>query len=222
MEEFKKAIRMSLRFIALLSVVVLLVNCVQKKMDASRLCMEFYQLNKNKNFDGLFDVAIAKDRVKSVYNDSLRQNEMFFNWIAVFDSDSGFYVRVPVFRRGADIINKKSVFRSLTPSVRRFLTAKLSVKSDTAALYDSYVNYIESTYAKYYGIAVPPENNNKNIGIEGNPMVGKFITFDLTKTAKVYYLADKSSPNEYWSTHFNKITKIDQNWYYEVVPAKDK
>ena len=196
-----------------------LLGCSQKQMDTNRLCKEFYQLNKGKDFDGLFDVSIGSGRVTSIYDESTNQYDLIFKAIAVFDTTSKSYVTLPVFKREASLSEKDSVFKSIKPEVINFLIHKLSVTSE-AGLFDSYVKYVGGVYEKYYSIATPKFFSYKNIVLEGNPQVGKFVTFELTENIKIYYVADSNSLTEYWTKHFSKLNKLDSNWFYEVTQDK--
>lgn len=202
-----------------LGIVVFMSSCSQKEMDPHKLSKEFYQLNKGKDLDGLFDVSIGSGRVTSVYDESLNQYDLIFNTIAVFDTTSKNYVTLPVFKREASLTEKDSVFRRIKPEVKDFMIHKLAVTSE-AGLFDSYVEYVGMVYEKYYNIATPKFFGYKNIVLGGNPRIGKFITFELTEKVKVYYMADPNSLTEYWTKHFSKLNKLDDNWFYEI--AEDK
>jgi len=194
------------------------VNCSQKEMDPKELCEEFYQLNKDRSFDGLFDVSIGSGRVLSVYDKSANQYDLAFKAISVFDTIQKNYVNLLVFKREASLSEKDSVFEKIEPGVRDFLARKFRVQSED--LFDSYVKYVDNLYMKYDVIKTPEWFNYKDVVVEGNPSLGKFITFTLNEKVKVYYLADQSSLSQYWSKHFKEISKINEEWYYEIMPDK--
>lgn len=202
-----------------LGFVMFLLGCSQKQMDTNKLCKEFYQLNKGKDFDGLFDVSIGSGRVSSVFDESTNQYDLIFKSIAVFDTTSKDYIILPVFKREGTLAEKDSVFKSIKPEVKNFLMRKLSVTHE-AGLFDSYVEYVDKVYEKYYSITTPKFFSYKNIVLEGNPRVGKFVTFELTEKIKIYYVADSNSLTQYWIKHFSKLNKLDSNWFYEVTEDK--
>lgn len=87
-------------------------------------------------------------------------------------------------------------------------------------MFGAYSHYVDSIYAKYDGLKTPSWYNNKNVIVEGNPRLGKFVTFTLKtnkEVCKCYFVRDKSTLTPYWSRHFNRINKLDSaGWYYEV------
>jgi hypothetical protein len=194
-------------------------GCVTREMDSCQECKEFCELNSHKNFDGLYDVSIGVRRVSAEYDDSLNQNHLIFNSIEVFDVNSKKDVTIPVFKRGASLTEQDSIFNRIKPGVKEFLEQKLGYPADSI-LFESYVQYINDIYQKYYSIEVPADNNYKNIILESHPRTGKFITFVLNDRAKVYYVADSATLNEYWSKRFSTLTKLRKGWYCEISKGK--
>lgn len=207
--ESEKILQLSM----LLSLIVMF-SCSQREIDSYQLCKEFYELNKRKKFDVLYDVSIGVRRTSSEYDESSHQNHLIFNSIEVFDAESKKDITIPVFNRGASLVEQDSIFRKIKPEVKEFLVRKLG--NPDSVLFDSYVEYISDVYQKYYDIATPPGNNYKNIVVESHPRTGKFITFALNDKVKVYYVADSSTLNDYWSKRFNGLKRLDKDWYCEI------
>lgn len=198
----------------MLLIFILMFSCSQREVDSYQLCKEFYELNKQKDFDGLYDLAIGVRRTSAEYDESSKQNHLIFNSIEMFDSESNNYITVPVFRRGASLVEQDSIFRDIKPEVKEFLVRKLD--DVDSVLFDSYVEYIGKVYEKYYAITTPAGSSYKNIPVESHPRTGKFITFTLNDRAKVYYVTDSSTLNEYWSKRFNTLMSLGPNWYCEI------
>ena len=202
-----------------LGATVLISSCSQKEINPYSICKEFYQLNKSKDFDGLFDVSIGVDRVRSVYNDSLKKYDLIFNTIEVFDSVSQNYIMLPVYKRGASLAKKDSLFKKIRPEVKKFLTSKLAVTS-SSMLFDSYVKYVDKLFQKYYSISTPESNSHTNVVLEGHPPIGRFITFPLDEGVNIYYVGDTNSLTAYWTKYFSELNKFDDNWFYEIKNTK--
>lgn len=191
-----------------------MLSCSHREIDSYQLCKEFYELNKQKSFDGLYDVSIGVGRTSAEYAESSRQYDLLFNSIAVFDEESKQHITIPVFKRGASLAKQDSIFRNIKPEVKEFLARKLGTID--SSLFDSYVKYIDDVYQKYYDITTPTDNNYKNVVMESHPRTGKFLTFVLNDKAKVHYVADSSTLNEYWSKRFQTLRSLGANWYCEI------
>ncbi len=202
--------------ISMLSFIILISSCTQKQIDNDILCIKFYKLNKDKNFDVLFNVAIGGRRVTSVYDESSNQYEYIFNTIDIYDYMSDIFFILPLYERDATLTEKDSIFKKVNKEARSYLSKKYKVNSK-AELFDSFVKFVENVYIEYDNIETPEGFGFKNVIIEGNPRSGKFITFVLNDQCKVYYLADNCSLTEYWQKYFRKLNKLDDKWYYEVV-----
>ena len=197
--------------LGLLLVAIITFSCLHREIDSYQLCKEFYELNNQKSLDGLYDVSIGVGRTSAEYTKSSRQYDLFFNSIAVFDEESKQHITVPVFKRGASLAEQDSIFRNIKPAVKEFLVRKLDAID--SSLFDSYVKYINDVYQKYYNITTPKDNNYKNVVMESHPRTGKFLTFVLNDKAKVYYVADSSTLNEYWYKRFHTLRSLGANWY---------
>ena len=195
--------------------VILILSCNQKSIDENKLCYEFYQLNKTKSFQAFSDVVIGKGRVRNVYDKSSNQYELNIYTIGVYSRERNGYVSLPVFKIGATFSEKASVFNSCNQQTKKILSEKLNITAKDQLLY-SYIEYINILLNSYYKIETPSWYNSKNVVVEGNPTLGKFITFTLNKNSKCYYLEDKRTLNPYWSKYFNGLKKLDSNWYYET------
>ena len=122
---------------------------------------------------------------------------------------------MPIFKRGASSIEQDSAFSQVSPEALNILLRKHGrlPKSESFLFYVEYVNML---YEKYDNIKTPQLLSYRNVVVEGIPSSGKFNRFTLNDNCKVYYLADHTSLAEYWQNHFDKINKLDENWYYEI------
>jgi len=195
---------------------IVLSSCSQKKVCNERLCIRFIELNKGKNFDGLYDVAVGGRRVNCIYDESSNRYEIVFIVIDVYDYKSDEFFMLPLFKRDATMTEMDSAFNKVCQVAKIFLSEKYDISSETE-IFDSYIDYVKMFYVKYDNIEVPKDLGSTNVLIEGHPRTGKFITFFLREECIVYYLADSSTLNEYWKKYFKKLNKLDDKWYFEVV-----
>lgn len=196
---------------------MLMSRCSQKEIASNKLCDEFYQLNKSRDFEGLFDVNIGSGRVMNVYDESANRYDLIFNTIAVFDTVSNEYFILPVFKKGASQVQKDSAFNKVPSESRSFLIRKLGTTSEE--LFDNYVLYVNKVYDKYYSIKAPKSYSGKNVPLQGNPSLGKFIKFTLNDKVNIYYVADASTLNDYWSKRFNSVHRLDEDWFCEITES---
>lgn len=202
--------------LGLLLASIITFSCSDRKIDSYQLCKEFYELNRQKSFDGLYDVSIGTGRRSFKDAESSKQSDMVFYTIAVFDEESKQHTTIPVFKRGASFAEQESSFRKITPEGKEFLVRKLGTID--SSLFDSYVKYIDDVYQKYYDITIPTEFNCKNVVMESHPRIGKFLTFVLNDKTKVHYIhyVDSSALNEYWPKYFRTLRSLGANWYCEI------
>lgn len=175
-------------------------SCMQKEIDDEKLCTKFFELNKGKSFDILYDVAIGGRRGKSIYDKSTNKYEYTFNTIDVYDAKSDEFLMLPIYRKNATLAEKDSVQENLSEKVKNYLLIKYGIDSKISK---SYIKYIDKLLIQYYNIEIPNELGFKNVVIEGHPRSGEFITFTLNDTCKVYYLKDNSEVSDYWKSNYS-------------------
>lgn len=206
--------------LAALTLTMVVSECSQKEMSGSELCDEFYRLNKDRKWEELFDVSIGSGRITNVYDRSKNKYDLVFNTIAVFDTASKEYFILPVFKKNASDIQKDSAFNQITAESKNLLSRKLGTVPEK--LFVSYVHYINAIYDKYYSIETPDSYGSKNVVLQGNPSLGKFIKFTLNDAVSVYYVADASTLNQYWLERFNTLRKLSESedWFCEISESK--
>ena len=164
----------------LLSFFIILSSCTKKEIDSEKLCVKFLELNKDKKFEILFDVAIGGRRGKSIYDESTNQYEYIFNSIDVYDSRLDKFLMIPIFKRDATLSEKEVVFENLSKEAKKYILTKYGIDSNSSSeIFNSYTNFIELVHTRYYDIETPAELGFKNILIEGHPQSGKFIIFSF-------------------------------------------
>ena len=199
-----------------LGINILVSSCNNMDSDNTHLCKEFYKLNEGKIFDRLFDVSIGNGRVTSIYDPKSNKYDLYFKTIGVFNSDTKEYINLPVFDKKATLSGMDSAFKCCNQKTKDFLSNKLQVNSESD-LFNAYVGYVNLVLKQYYEIETPDGYSSNNIIIDGNPILGEFITFKLNEKCKCYYLESPHSLNQYWSDYFKKLNKLDSKWYYEIV-----
>jgi len=192
------------------------INCKQRSFDDKTLCKDFIHLNKDADFSSLYDLYIG-DRFKSVYVDSENKYYLTFNSIYIYDNDRHEYVNVFVFSKNASSLEKETAFNRCSSIAKDFLLRKFRLTKNDE-LFDKYVSYISTILQSYYKIKTPSYYNNVNVPLEGNPMLGDFITFKLSATCKCYYVKNKSLLTPYWRKFFNNAPRLNDHWYYELKP----
>lgn len=207
-------------FMLILGFLIMFSSCEQKQFDNVALCKEFYELNKGKDFEGLFDIAMGGRRGESIFDESSRQYFFVFYQIDIYDTKSEKFNVLPIFKRGASSIEQDSAFIQVSSEAINILSRKHGDTLSRRELLLPYVEYINMLYEKYDNIKTPQLHSSRNVVVEGIPSSGKFIRFTLNDNCKVYYLADRSSLTKYWQKHFDKINKLDENWYYEIAITK--
>lgn len=100
----------------------LVSSCKQTKPDVKKLCEEFYLQNRGKSFDGLYDVLIATSRLKVECDSLVNQYEYSFPVIAVYNESSASFITIPVFGRGAGLIEKSTAFNKMDEETKRILS----------------------------------------------------------------------------------------------------
>lgn len=199
---------------------IIFISCNNMpKKDSSKLCTEFYQLNKGKSFDYLFDVTIGTSRVQSIYDENLNKYDLMFKTIGIYDVEAMGYVTVPIFNSRVSESEFDSTFQNFNQQTKDLLSVKLGFGSQKK-LFTSYIDFIDRTLEQYYKIETPKWYSGKNVIVEGNPTLGKFITFTLNDKCNCYYLKDPNSLSQYWFEYFKKLNKLDSNWFYEAKNSK--
>lgn len=191
------------------------VSCAKKETDSNKLCQSFYRLNEAKHFDALYDVKIGYSRTKSIYDKFLRRNRIIFMDFDVYDNDTEEYVSMPIFVKNATLIQKKAAFDRISKNAKNLLKKKFG-KSTSNSMLSIYVTYINDIWNCYDQIETPKELWSENIQIEGNPSLGKFITFTLNTKSRCFYVKDETSLTQYWLKFFKQSGKFDDHWYYST------
>lgn len=191
------------------------IGCNSVERNSTSLCKEFYSLNNKKMFNELYNVVIGKGRVSSVYNATFKQYDLIFKYIDVFDSANSEFVTLPILDHWESISEFDSIFRTFSPQEKDFLLNKFGNISQKE-LFISYSKYVRNILKTYYQIETPKWFSSRNVVIDGNPLLGKFITFTLSNNCKCYFLENPNTLNPYWSNYFKKLNKLDAHWYFET------
>ena len=202
-----------------------LVSCEsnEQKLDPLNLCCEFYELNKDAKFDGLYNVHILGIRERSEFNDSILKYHRITPIIEIKDFVSDTNILLPSFSRNADRGERHLFFARCNLSCIMYLMNKYNIQS-TDRIFDFYVKEIESIYSDYYQIKVPEILPYANIELNGN---GNYIKFVLYKNDEkrvkyqCYYVKDTIFSNDNMKDYFDKLPKFDDHWYYEIEKVGD-
>ena len=193
----------------------------EQKIDAFKLCSEFYELNKDMDFDGLFNVGILVIRERSEFNDSTLKYIRIPSAIAIYDTISKEYINLPAFSWNADIKEKKLPFVRCDYSCIAYLDNKYKMQSDDI-VFEYYVKEIESIYSKYLKIKVPEVLPYTNIKLDGS---GDYITFVLYENEEkgIYYSCYYATDTLFFyhrKSYFKRLSKFDGHWWYQIREGK--
>ncbi len=142
----------------IIAISLFLVSCKSSelKLDPFELCSEFYELNKDVNFDGLINVQILGIREHSEFDKSSGKYNRIPVVIGVNDSISKENIEFPSFSKDANLEEKKLFFARCDSSCIRYLKSKYKIISNDD-IFRFYVKEIELIYSDYYQIKVPNE-----------------------------------------------------------------
>lgn len=199
---------------------LLFVSCKpnEKKMNPLTLCSEFYELNKELDFNGLFNVQILGIRDYSIKSDSTLKYQRVPVVIGINDSISKENLKLPVFSRNAELDEQKLFFARCDSSVITYLKNKYKIASnDTVFRY--YIEEVESIYSNYSKIKVPEELPYTNIQLIGHNNYIEFVLYkDKEKKInyRCYFVKDTIFSNEKLGGYFKELPKFDNNWSYDL------
>lgn len=188
-------------------------------MDPYELCFEFYELNKNKNLDGLLNLQILTIREKSEYDEKIHKNIRIPAVIGIDDSVSMENIKLPSFKKNADLQEKKIFFSRLSKEGFNYLQNKYGFSTDSSILFNFYVEEINSIYSRYNQIKVPNSLPYTNIEVNG---LRNYIKFTLYRNEEMriqyrcYYVKDTLFSNDRLKEYFKTLPKFDDHWYYDI------
>ncbi|MDW3195488.1 MAG: hypothetical protein R8G66_24135 [Cytophagales bacterium] len=109
-----------------------------------------------------FDKAIGCERVKAIYNKEIRQADLVFNRICVFDLDTNQYMSMPIFLSSDSPLKKDSAFQNTSAWNKRYLSEKYGTTDlDSVAFY--YRQTVELFHLHYSELSIPKELGYSNI-----------------------------------------------------------
>ncbi|MDR2841335.1 MAG: hypothetical protein LBV75_08805 [Paludibacter sp.] len=193
-------------------------NAPKSEINPEQLCREFYELNKNTNFDSLCNFQILGIREYSEYDNKSNKIHRIPILIQIKDTIENVYLVFPVFKKGANEEEKKIFFSRCKTDDVEYLIRKYKLSSRDS-VFDSYVKEVETMYAQYDKIKVPDILHTTNIELHGS---GNYIEFVLYKSEEekikysCYYVKNTVFANDRLSDYFNKLPKFDEHWYYKV------
>lgn len=208
-------------FVCILGIIPFLLTCNSNKkieMDPELLCLDFYELNKNNTFEGLYNVQILGIREFSEYDEKTQKYIRLTRIIGINDTISGKSIILPVFIQGADIDEKRIMFNRCDSSSLKYLKNKYKIISNDS-IFESYIKEVESIYLDYNQVKVPSILPYTNIQVNG---LRNYIKFTLYRNEEMriqyrcYYVKDTLFSNDRLKAYFKTLPKFDEHWYYDV------
>lgn len=194
---------------------LILLSCSGDHTSNDNLPFDFYKLNKDKNFDELFNVIISTRSMKATLNP--KPLSASYYKISYFDSLINDYILFPIVKYP---FNKSAItfsFERCDEKCKEFLRRKYNLNTNNEIL-SKYIELIGRIINEYHQIGVPEYYAYKAVfQVSGNPKLGSFIQFKLNEKTICFYL--KNNPtikHKYWKEMFSSIKKIDDNWYYSL------
>ncbi len=187
-------------------------------LDPLKLCSDFYELNKDLNFNGLFNVQVLGIREYSEYDNKTQKFNRIPVVVGINDSISGKNIKLPVFSKNADVEEQKKFFARCDSFSIVYLMSKYRIDSRNDVL-RFYIKEVETIYSNYYQIKVPDELPYANIEVIG---CNNYIEFLLYKEEeenikyRCYYIKDTIFSNERIRDYFNGLQKFNNHWYYDL------
>lgn len=188
-----------------------------RKLDPLKLCSEFYELNKDLNFNGLFNMQILGIRDYAAYNDSTPKYERIPVVIEIHDSISKEYIKLPVFSKNAELEEQKLFFARCDSAHTSYLKSKYKIDSNDD-VFKFYIKEIESIYSNYSRIKVPDELAYTNIALLGSDNYIEFILYRNDEKRirySCYFVKDTIFSNDKKKDYFKKLPRFDEHWFYK-------
>lgn len=198
----------------------LFISCSskEKQIKAIDLYHNFYDMNKDNNFERLFSLDILGIRDKVEFNYTTNKYIYIPSCIGIKDSLDRMLTCLPSFPRNANLDEIRIYYNRIGNSDSIYLLNKYKNEINST-LFNNYILEIKSIYSEYYKIKVPAMLSQENIKTKG---YNSFIVFYLYENKdhnllyRCYYLRDSTS------FHNNKINlkdmvKINSNWYHDKI-----
>lgn len=204
----------------------LFITCNSKKeiIDPKQVCFEFYELNKKSNFGDLYYMDIPIIRQYFEYDSKKNEYTIIPLYVGITDSIHNLYIKLPVFKKGADKTEQNRFFARCTVADIEYLLEKYNSDTTTIIVSDFYVKEVNYIYSQYSKIKVPKILNQTNISIDGR---GNYIEFILYKNEdkktkySCYYVRDTIFSNDNKRNYFKTLSQFDEHWYYKIVSDKE-
>lgn len=198
------------------SLLLLFSSCSNNRTikDPVKLCLRFYDLNKNANINPLLNVGLLSLREHSIYDNQVGKLQRISSYLSLKDTLNGYYANFRVYSHLAFINkNEKKKYFDLCDSL--CLVYLKNHSPENKPLFDSYCQLVDSIFYYYKKIQVPNELPYANIEIDGE---GSYVVFILYKHESPYsqygcYYFKNSCQHKEIKENLNKI---DENWYYYI------
>ena len=196
-------------------IIVLLISCDHKEYSEESLCVDFIEMNSEKDFTFFKDVIVGGRRVLCKYNKKTDKIDIEFNSIdiSVDDSLNAFFVFIH--NEETDSATIRENFSRLQTVGYEYFSKKARIKMDEN-VFEEYCEFIDSFNLVYRTISTSIYYEFGNVTLSGIQKLGDFVSFNLNEASTVYYLIDSTSLNEFWSNAFQSMEKVDENWYYSI------
>ena len=195
----------------------------EKKIDPLELCTEFYELNKESNFDDLYYMSIPGARQYSEYDSENNKITIIPLYVNIKDTIADTFINLPVFKNGADITEQRRFFARCDVTDIEYLIRKYDLDS-FANISDFYEKEVESIYSQYSRIKVPKILNQTNVPIRGRGNDIEFILYkndDKKIKYSCYHVRDTVFSNNNLKNHFKTLPQFDEHWYYKIESGKE-
>lgn len=217
MEIIKKTI---VRLLILLC--LLCISCssgTKKFIDAAQLYQDFYEMNKENDFEGLYNLDILGIRDEIKFNPISNKYILKPSCIGIRDSFGNFEICLPFFSKDANKEEIRASYSRLKRADSIYLINKYK-ETDSAMLFNNYTNEVKTINSNYEKIKVPNSLPQANIKIRGHINYIVFYLYENKEEQllyRCYYLKDTTVINKKNNIDFRKKSKIDSNWYHDVI-----
>jgi len=193
-------------------------------IDPRQVCFEFYELNKNLNFENLYYMNIPCVRQYLEYDSKKNEYVVIPVFVCITDTvNDDSHILLPVFKDGADNTKQHRSFALCNVAAMEYLKRKYDL-APIANVFDFYAKEVNDIYRQYNNIKVPRALHKRNVFIEGR---GNYIKFILHKDEEkkieysCYYVRDTIFSNDNLKNYFKTLPQFDEHWYYKIVSGEE-
>jgi hypothetical protein len=201
-------------FIYIASLFILNACQTKNNVNFDSLSREFYELNKEQDFDSLFNLSFVFDSNRTSVKYNIKDNKYDLYHLYVYINDT---ILFPLYKHNDSEKRKKQHFTYCNKNVIEYLKTKYNY-ADNNNLYQYYIKEVEYIYRQCAKIKIPKDIPLNNIAFNGYGNIIEFFVYNNNEqTLLCYYVKDYSQiKNQRLKQKLDTISKFDNNWFWEA------